>query len=109
MITYPLARKNLEARRIMNKYPDRIAIIITSKDFELDKNKYLCPRDLTVGHFQVILRKRIKLKAEQAMFMLVKSGAMLTQTTLLSSVYSEHKDKDDDFLYITLISENVFG
>jgi GABA(A) receptor-associated protein len=33
-----------------------------------DKKKYLVPQDLTVQHFQYVIRKRIKLSPDQVRF-----------------------------------------
>ena len=35
---------------------------------DIDKKKYLVPCDLTVGQFVYVIRKRIKLKPEKALF-----------------------------------------
>lgn len=38
-----------------------------------DGNRYLVPADLTVGQFVYVVRKRIKLSAEKAIFIFVKN------------------------------------
>jgi GABA(A) receptor-associated protein len=35
---------------------------------DIDKKKYLVPSDLTVGQFVYVIRKRIKLSSEKAIF-----------------------------------------
>ncbi len=40
---------------------------------DIDKAKYLVPSDLTVGQFVYVIRKRIKVTPEQAVFMFVKN------------------------------------
>jgi GABA(A) receptor-associated protein len=37
----------------------------------IDKKKYLVPADLTVGQFVYVIRKRIKLSPEKAIFIFV--------------------------------------
>lgn len=37
------------------------------------QNRYLVPADLTVGQFVYVVRKRIKLSAEKAIFIFVKN------------------------------------
>ena len=50
-----------EASRIMKKYPDKVPIlVVTTKNIDLDRKKYLVPFDLTLGGFMVVLRKRIR-------------------------------------------------
>ncbi|KAK2076625.1 ubiquitin-like protein atg8 [Prototheca wickerhamii] len=74
---------------------------------DIDKKKYLVPGDLTVGQFVYVIRKRIKVSPEKAIFMFV--GKVLPQTAaLMTDVYEEHKDVDE-FLYITYSGENTFG
>ncbi len=38
---------------------------------DIDKKKYLVPADLTVGQFVYVIRKRIKLPAEKAIFIFI--------------------------------------
>ena len=102
-----------EAARILDKYPDRLPVIVeldpnNKSDLpEVDKKKYLVPRDLTCGQFMYVIRKRLKLDAEQAIFLFVDGNVPAT-ASLISSVYDEHKDADG-FLYMTYGSEHVFG
>ncbi len=39
----------------------------------IDKKKYLVPADLTVGQFVFVIRKRIKLEPEKAIFIFVNN------------------------------------
>lgn len=68
----------------------------------IDKKKYLVPADLTVGQFVYVIRKRIKLSPEKAIFIFVDEVLPPT-AALMSSIYEEHKD-EDGFLYITCVS-----
>lgn len=67
----------------------------------IDKKKYLVPADLTVGQFVYVIRKRIKLSPEKAIFIFVDEVLPPT-AALMSSIYEEHKD-EDGFLYITCV------
>ncbi|KAJ2556385.1 Autophagy- protein 8, partial [Coemansia sp. RSA 1933] len=104
-------KRQEEADRIRRKYPDRIPVIcekVEKSDIHnIDKKKYLVPADLTVGQFVYVIRKRIKLSPEKAIFIFVNEILPPT-AALMSSVYEEHKD-DDGFLYITYSGENTFG
>lgn len=68
----------------------------------IDKKKYLVPADLTVGQFVYVIRKRIKLSPEKAIFIFVDEVLPPT-AALMSSIYEEHKD-EDGFLYITCVA-----
>ena len=67
----------------------------------IDKKKYLVPSDLTVGQFVYVIRKRIKLSPEKAIFIFVDEVLPPT-AALMSSIYEEHKD-EDGFLYIMCV------
>lgn len=73
----------------------------------LDKKKYLVPADLTVGQFVYVIRKRIKLNAEKAIFIFV-NNVLPPTAALMNAIYEEHKD-EDGFLYVTYSGENTFG
>ena len=108
---HPLEKRRAESARIREKYPDRVPVIcerLEKSDIPvIDKKKYLVPSDLTVGQFVYVIRKRIKLEPEKAIF--VFCGDILPPTAaLMRAVYEEYKD-EDGFLYITYSGENTFG
>lgn len=74
---------------------------------DIDKKKYLVPCDLTAGQFVYVIRKRLNLPPEQAIYISV-NGSIPPTASLMSTIYSEHKDADG-FLYCTYTGENVFG
>ena len=74
---------------------------------DIDKKKYLVPADLTVGQFHYVIRKRIKLAPEKALFLFC-SNSIPPNAALMSTVYEEQKD-DDGFLYIQYSGESTFG
>jgi GABA(A) receptor-associated protein len=99
-----------DATTIKRKYPARIPIIVEeNKDVpRLSKHKYLAPCDLTVGEFLHILRKRIDLGPEQALFIFFNNGFLAPIGALLGAVYESNHDADQ-FLYALLCRENTFG
>jgi len=110
--THSFEARQKEAEKILLKYPDKIPIVVEknsrSSDIDtIDKNKYLVPNDLTVGQFQMVIRKRIKLEPEKAIFLFI-NDTLPPSSALMSQVYKEQKDKDL-FLYITYSGENTFG
>jgi GABA(A) receptor-associated protein len=108
--------KRLEsAEKILTRYPDRVPVLVFEdsnwyrEDLpKLDKNKYLVPRDLTVGQFLYVIRKRIKLAPEKALFLFVGKGVLPATSALMSDIYEQHKD-DDNFLVATICGESTFG
>nr|VDD24262.1 unnamed protein product [Brassica oleracea] len=110
-LSNPLEVRMTESTRIREKYQDRVPVIVEkagqSDVPDIDKKKYLVPADLTVGQFVYVVRKRIKLGAEKAIFVFVKNTLPPT-AALMSAIYEEHKD-EDGFLYMTYSGENTFG
>eukprot|EP00475_Leptophrys_vorax_P031229 TRINITY_DN4725_c0_g1_i4.p2 TRINITY_DN4725_c0_g1~~TRINITY_DN4725_c0_g1_i4.p2 ORF type:complete len:126 (-),score=28.64 TRINITY_DN4725_c0_g1_i4:352-729(-) len=108
---HSLEKRKAEAERIREKYPDRIPVIVEkaprSDISDIDKKKYLVPAELAVGQFVFIIRKRIKLHPEKAIFVFVNSVLPPT-ASLMSAIYEEHKDPDG-FLYMTYSGETTFG
>lgn len=100
-----------ESSKIRSKYPDRIPVVVEkaprSAIQDIDKRKFLVPSDLTVAQFMYIIRKRIQLPPEKAMFLFVNKVLPATSATM-GAIYEEHKD-EDGFLYIAYSGENTFG
>ncbi|GMH50173.1 hypothetical protein TrLO_g9425 [Triparma laevis f. longispina] len=105
-------KRQSEASRIRSKYPDRVPVICERSNRstsipDIDKKKYLVPSDLTVGQFQYVIRKRIKLAPEKALFIFVNNTSPPT-SHLMSTVFEESRDQDG-FLYVTYSGESTFG
>ena len=100
-----------EARRIREKYPNRIPIIVEKAEKcdidDIDKNKFLVPTDLTVGQFMYVIRKRIKLSSEKSIF-LFANDSMPPTGSIIGQIYQNNKD-EDGFLYFKYAGENTFG
>lgn len=100
-----------ESKRIIEKYPTKIPIIVEKQNKsdvpDIDKQKYLVPNDLTMGQFVYVIRKRLKLDSEKAIFIFI-NNILPPTSAYVQQVYEEHKD-DDGFLYVTYSGENSFG
>lgn len=125
---YPFNVRKNECDRICQKYIDRIPVIVEKQGLDststsnessnnvsksnevpaLDKRKYLVPQSLTIGQFVYIIRKRIDLPPERAIFVFVNNGILPNTSSLMSQLYLEYKDADG-FLYINYAGENTFG
>ncbi|XP_050546795.1 gamma-aminobutyric acid receptor-associated protein [Daktulosphaira vitifoliae] len=104
-------KRKSEGEKIRKKYPDRVPVIVEkapkSRVGELDKKKYLVPSDLTVGQFYFLIRKRVHLRPEDALFFFVNNVIPPTSATM-GSLYNDHRE-EDFFLYIAYSDENVYG
>lgn len=108
---YSFEERESESKKIRDKYPDRVPVIVEPADQsrlnKIDKTKFLVPEDLTVGNFLSVIRKRIQLTPEQALFIFVDNTLPCTSQTM-GSVFYDNKEKDG-FLYIVYTEENTFG
>lgn len=111
--TYSFTDRLKESKRIMNIYPDRLPVICERSENAsydcpfIDKKKYLIPRDLTVGQFLYVIRNRLKMPAEKALYIFI-NGTIPATAHHMDIIYEFYKD-DDGFLYISYTFENTFG
>ncbi len=95
--------------KLLKKYPEKVPVIFIpgSGTPTIDKRKFLIPRDLLVSQLIYIIRQKIMLKAEQAIFL--RFGNNIPNTnSLLSEAYEMYKD-ENGMLYATYCTENTFG
>ncbi|XP_076943161.1 autophagy-related protein 8i-like [Bidens hawaiensis] len=109
--TYTFEERCQESQDIIARYPDRLPVVVeryTKTDLpEMEKKKFLVPRDMSIGQFIHILSGRLQLAPGKALFIFVQNT--LPQTSnLMESVYTSFKD-EDGFLYMCYSSEKTFG
>lgn len=108
-------KRKSEALKIREKYPERVPVIVekNNKDnLKLDKQKFLCPGNITVGHFLFTLRKHTMLEPYHALYLFV-NNTLPPITMLMSQLHSEYGEDCGDgmrgFVFVTLQRENTFG
>ncbi|CAL5352156.1 unnamed protein product [Camellia sinensis] len=98
---FSFEERSEESRDMIAKYPDRVPVVVerySNTDLpEIEKKKYLVPRDMSVGQFIHILSCRLRLAPGKALF-----------ASLMESVYKTFKE-EDGFLYMCYSSEKTFG
>ena len=108
---FPYEKRADEANRIKIKYPDRVPVIVekvsSSNIPEVDKHKFLVPENLSISQFIYVIRKRINLSPEQAIFVFI-NNTIPPASSLMSQIYKEKAD-EDGFLYLEYSGENTFG
>ncbi|KAM6968298.1 gamma-aminobutyric acid receptor-associated protein-like 1 [Aplochiton taeniatus] len=121
----PLEVRRAEGERVRAKHPDKIPIIVEraarSRAPDLDKKKYLVPSDLTVGQLCFLIRQRVSMRPEEALFFFV-NNSLPPSSSPLSAVYEVNKPhkliplvdntehhEEDLFLYMTYSNESVYG
>ena len=108
---YSFSIRKCESNKILLKYPSRIPIIVEKSKIctlkDIDKIKYLVPKELIMNQFIYEIRKRLLLKSSDSIFVLV-NNQLCSSNALIADVYEDYADKDG-FLYVTYTSENTFG
>ena len=109
---FTFEQRSSECARIFSKFPGRIPVIVqrnkkNNETPKIDKEKFLVPGDLTLGQFVFVIRKRINLSPEKALFLFV-GNTLPTTGSLMREIYQLHKD-EDGFLYTIYSGENSFG
>ena len=75
---------------------------------DIEKSKYLVKNDISLNKFNLMIRNRLKIGKEEALFLLVNGKKSLTGDDSMQDVYNKYKN-DDGFLYIAYASETVRG
>ena len=100
------------ASNLINKYPGRVPIIFAKKARDplgdLDKTKYLIPEDMSFGQVVCVLRKRLRIPAHKALFVISSHGRLISSSSFVSVIYEKEKSVDG-YLRLTYASENAFG
>jgi GABA(A) receptor-associated protein len=104
-------QRKAEASAIRIKYPERVPVIIErfpgTHVNDMDKKKFLIPSDISMSQLVWIIRKRVHLEPEKALYLYV-GKTMPVASTSLAQAYEEHHD-EDGFLYVSYSGENTFG
>lgn len=100
-----------ELETIHRKYPNHVCVFVKasgrSSDLPpLDKHKYLVPKDLTVGSFLFMIRKRMSLPADKALFIFV-NNTIPTSSSTLAELYAQHGS--EGYLRVVYAGESTFG
>lgn len=106
----PLEERQAEFKKIETKHPGKIPIIVERYDRlvpEPDSYRFLTDGSLSLSQFMIILRNRIKLHKEQALYLMI-GDVLCTGSQPISQIYKEYKT-DCGFLILTLCAENAFG
>jgi GABA(A) receptor-associated protein len=99
--------------KLLSKYPEHIPVIIRRNPRDkilqdIDKQKYLIPKNLQIKEIQTIIRKKITINSNQALFIFIGNGVLVPINMNINELYETYKN-DDGFLYITYTAENTFG
>ena len=112
-LTYE-AREN-ESRKIIEQNPNKVPIICEKEPNcnlqEMQKTKYLIDKNFTISQFTSLIKQKLKLNSNDALFLVAKKGNKtyaLSGNNPMSQVYVQYKDSDG-FLYIFYTSKEIWG
>jgi GABA(A) receptor-associated protein len=106
-------QRAVEATKVKQKFPGRIPVIVEKAERndsnipDIDKSKFLVPGDLSFGQFVYVIRKRIMLPPDKAIFLFV-NNVLIASSTLMNEVYNNYAESDG-FLYVVYNGESTFG
>lgn len=113
--TYNFEQRKTESAKIIKKYPDMVPAIVEISDGsmfsnklpELDKSKFLIQKEHLFSQFIFVIRKRMNLEPEKAIF-ITANGVLVPNTKTMGEIYNDYKD-EDNFIYFVISTESVFG
>ena len=109
--TLSFAERKRTSDSLMLKYPDRVPIVVTpftSSDPNISKEKFLCPRDLTMSKFVAEALKQISPRNAHDAIRFFINNNMPSGSQYIGVIYETDKNLDG-YLYIQYTKENVFG
>ena len=101
-----------DAKRLLEKYPTRVPIILIRHhtcrpEVKIARTRFLIPRDLSFSSVNIAVRRRLNLSPQQSIFLFCQ-GSILPSSQTTGNVYNTYKDTDG-FLYVYYTTENTFG
>ena len=108
-----LEKRKGQYEKIKSEYPEKVPIIIErAKNCTINKiikTKYILTNTLTMAEFIKIIRGKLEIEPERALFFLVNGKNTVSTNDSLGQIYDVYKDKEDGFLYMTYSEEVVYG
>jgi len=99
-------------QNILKKYPNKVPLVIHHNKNKKKLHKFIIPSDSSIMDLLYIIRKRVNLEPEQAIYIYVNTPTgksnLLSSNLILSSIYKENK-LDNGLLYFIYAEENLFG
>ena len=104
------------SEKLNSKYPECVPVILKKRQHDkilqdIDKKKYLIPKNLDIGGVLMLIRKKMTVSDKQAIFIFAKQGKecfLVPINKTVGELYNEYKS-DDNFLYLVYTTENTFG
>jgi hypothetical protein len=93
--------------KVLKRYPDRVPVIITGDAIDLQKRKFLVPKDAPFAALMHTIRKGETLKPWEGLYFHV-NNKLVPSTCSMGDIYNREKE-DGPMLQVNVSRENVFG
>ena len=93
------------------KFKGRVPVVLNKGNgavIEVEKGRFLINKDTTIGQFMFTLRKKNKIAPTEAIFIFCNNVLPPSNSTMID-LWTEHRDEEDDVLYLSISKENTFG
>jgi GABA(A) receptor-associated protein len=93
------------------KFHDRVPTVLNDNtgDFlKSEKGRFLLDKDITLGQFMAMLRKKNKIEPHEAIYVYCDNLLPKSNTSMID-LWVDYRDVDDNILYLTCSKENTFG
>ena len=111
-LLYSFERRKRESDKIFQEYPNTLPVILGKSDrstiTDINKHKFLVPKEMTIGQFIFSLRKMIDMNPADGLFLFINNSVLPQTSSTFDEIYKKYKDRDG-FLYIIYSGESVFG
>lgn len=100
----------LNYKILKEKYPDKIPIIVKKANNcelkDLEKNKFLVFNTMSLGEFQMIIRKNLNINESQSLVLFI-NNVLEPNSSQLIDIHNKHFP--NEILEIVYTTENTFG
>ncbi|KAG8191781.1 hypothetical protein JTE90_026816 [Oedothorax gibbosus] len=98
---------------LREKCPDCIPVVLEKSKYDkflpkLSTSRYLFYPRSRVSEILFLVRRDLKLPRHKSIYLQARTGILLSMSKPVLEIYADYKD-EDGFLYLTYMSEDVFG
>jgi GABA(A) receptor-associated protein len=107
----PLAERKRACERARMRHPAHVPTILERSGADtpvMNREKFLLSGALTGSQLQYVVRRRLALRGDEAIFLLC-DRRVVPATASVFELDARHRDPDDGFLYVVYTCENAFG
>lgn len=101
-----------EFTRVTTRHPEHVPTILERGDPaapRLDREKFLLPPNLTVAQLVYVVRRRLRMGSDEALFLVCGKGTVVGGPTTVRELSLRFSDPSDGFLYVRYTLEHAFG